>query len=179
MKIDAKYQPEKTASKDTTRPHFCQAFLDAEDPKVPVMVTTDGHALSIVPVELEDGDVTGPVPLAALKAARENEKLRTKANPDKGKLCMTANGVVAIGDGREYPRGDDRFPPWRQVVPGDDDVVTLTIGVNLLLLADACAAIGVRKGEKPPFVKLTFRGPIDPIVIEANGAKAVVMPWPV
>jgi len=114
----------------------------------------------------------------ALAEARRAEKKRPKA--DRGEIRLAVNGKAQLDDGRTWERGDDKFPPWRQVVPGmtenvGTDEIKATFGINPFLLLEACKAIGAN--GKSGCVKVIVRGELDPIVVESNdGAYAVVMP---
>jgi len=174
MKIDARYQVEKTAS-TTPATCICQAYLDTKDPEKPVIVTTDGHAMSVVPVVLDPQDVGGNVPLAALAEARRVDKGRLKTHQDKGTIHIAAlDNSVSIEDGRTWSRGDEQFPQWRNVVEQDAKTV-LSVQIDPYLLLRACEAIGVAKGQS--IVTLKFqKDPLAPIRVECGDAFAIVMP---
>jgi len=173
MKIDARYFIEKTASTNPKRAQLCQAYLDTKDPEKPVIVTTDGHAMSVVPVTLDPQDVGGNVPLAALAEARRLDKGRAKKYPYKGTIQIAALESARIEDGRTWSRGDELFPQWRNVVERNAETV-LSVQIDPYLLLKACEAIGVSKDRSS--VTLRFqKDPHSAFRVECGDAFAIVM----
>lgn len=97
------------------------------------LVAADGFILAVVPVEAEDSDEGGHVPLEAIKAARK---------ATKGRAYLEAgDGLVScpFSEGEEWERPGWPFPDYRQIVPTpDDDYVRVTLDARRLMqLAEA------------------------------------------
>jgi DNA polymerase III sliding clamp (beta) subunit (PCNA family) len=169
MKIEAKYLPELIASDDTTREHLCHAHLDT---KAKLLVSTDGHRLVAVPVDVDANDHDGPVTADALKAARAAIR-RTGLIPE-----IAVNGAQQVGNGGpSFPRptleGCSNFPPYQQVIPSYDERApnVSVITFNAAYLAEMAKAMGAGKSA---IVTLVFEGPLDPIrVIAGSGSEAI------
>jgi DNA polymerase III sliding clamp (beta) subunit (PCNA family) len=179
MRFDPKYKPELCSSPDETRPHLTDVEFSVEDR---CMVATDGHRLIRVPCQPEDGDTSGIITEAALKAAR-------KAAPKRStEAQLGVNGCYAFPGGtiERQPRGE-QFPPWKRVIPANNEVGaegTVTIALNARYLHEIANALGSKHGN----VMLTFKAPskpadaiLDPIVIRTGSeddddAIALLMP---
>lgn len=149
MRLDGDLMVELVLSNDETRPHLNSAWLDVEAGR---LVATNGHALAIVPVELEPGDKAGPVPPGAVRAARKRET-----------ECQ--EGAVVCGD-VTYKRGDAEHPASTaekraQIVPSfrPGDAGTVTFGLNAALLLKLARSIGAHASEGYTFVGLTVKIP--------------------
>ena len=130
----------------------------------------------MVPVELSEGDTSGPVTTDALKAAR---KTFAVFNPDlNGEAEIVCNGGLEVRCGQTFPRPDldsSKYPDIERIVP--DKEGRICVGVKAQYLADVAKAIA---NSKYGGVKLW----IDPeksetvaILLEGeNGAYGVVMP---
>jgi len=103
------------------------------------VVSTNGHIISVVPVELGEGDVAGPIPIAALKGARKLAKREDNITLD----CSDAEKVT-ISDGRTFPRITIQYPNWRQVIPSKDLGVTASICIDANLLAKLAKSLGTK-----------------------------------
>jgi DNA polymerase III sliding clamp (beta) subunit (PCNA family) len=181
MQVPANSKIEKAVSKDQARPVLTDpALVIDESGETPAgyLCATDSYKLVMIPVELEAGDVAGPVPLEAVKAAIKD--------------ChghVHANGSAALPDGRSYPRPNGQFPNALALMPTDDPTTKrFEVGVSAKYLADVAAAMGTET------VRLSFlvtdegiqlrpilvtplhgscaRGSRSPV----EGAKAIVMP---
>lgn len=163
MIIDKKYQIEQAASDDFTRPHLHHMSFDAAKGTI---TATTGQMLAVVPVETEEGDVSGAVTIEALKAAR------------KAKASLGLNGSQHIAGGASFPRPTDiNFPPYEYVIPSFAGVETVSISFDPALLMALAKAIGC--GGKKLGVTLTFNAkePLAPIRIDHDGeAFGVLMP---
>ena len=105
MRLDPAFKIEKACSADKSRPVLTSCYLDAE---ASVLVATDSYQLAVVPVEVEDGDVSGLVPAAALSAWR---KASTRSIP----AGLSANGSVEVRGSEQsasFPRPDGQFPDY-------------------------------------------------------------------
>jgi len=167
MKFDPKYKPELCASKDYTRPHLAHVELDIAHKR---MVATDGHALVVVPVTVEEHDASGPISKDALVAARKAVK------NTNGDAWIKANGALAVY-GATLDRPEARtFPPVDQVIPKDRKA---TISLNAKLLKDIADALGAKDGV----ITIGLDGDDDPIMVWGGSSKgregepfAVLMP---
>lgn len=170
MKINKHSKVELCASSDPTRAVLAHAYLDATDRENPVIVSTNGQMLVRVPVEIEEGDVSGPVTEAALKAARKLGGKRDEAH-------IHANGSLALDDGTILPRpvfGEGvKFPNWNQVIPEEGCRV---ISFNAQFLLDIAKAI---TGNGETVVKIRFQDELSQIRVTTSsnpGALGVLMP---
>lgn len=139
MKLDPCYLVEQAVSKDETR-RIASAHLDVEGKRV---LATDGRILASVPVEVTTFDRSGPVPAAALSAARKGD-------------VSARRRLIGCGDAL-YRRGEDgHFPPVRPVLPkfqrGDEGTVTVALDPRLLLALAQAIGVGTHGG-----VTLTFQ----------------------
>lgn len=137
MRISKSNKVELIASRDECRPHLLHTHLDVEKKR---LCATDGHRLVILPVVVEDGDVSGAVSTEAIKAARKGPEARGGG----GEIVIGANGKLAIAGGPSYPRPsevDCKFPPVDRVVP-DAKNHTVTIGLNAKYLWELAQALG-------------------------------------
>jgi len=166
MKINRKYQIEKTASKDPTRYVLNDPYLDTSEIDKPVLVATDGRMLAVVPVEVLPEDMSGHVPVDAIKELRKDKS---------GKSEINLNGKVEVVNADKitrFTRPEGTFPNWKQVVPQGGEKFTISFNPEMLLRV--AQAVGCEKGKA---ITLKFKGPLDPIKIETgNGAYGVLMP---
>lgn len=171
MKISKAAKIEEVASRDLTRVNLYEPFLDVEHKR---LMACDGHALAVVPVETEEGDVTGKITSAALKAARAKNAL----GPD-GAAYIQANGSLRLPiSGQTFTRPDFvAFPTVEQVIPTLDPDTSLAISFNPDLLLRLCRALGVERDR--PIVMRFNTGTDQPFTVEAGsapGALGVLMP---
>lgn len=165
---------EKMVSKNPLRSSMNHCHLDAEKGN---LVATNGKALVMIPVEIDDGDTSGAVSTAGLKAARRDKK---------GDRSLSVNGNESIKTGpdagKTFPRPEaGTFPNYNAVLP-DKGKAKFSISLSAELLEMVCAAIkgGDRSvsGEEN-FTRLTFhfKDSKSGVLIEAgNGATAAIMP---
>ena len=133
------------AVEDSTRPYLHTPWLFVAQAKI---VASNGAIMAAVPVEVEDGDVDGPVPLAALKAARKfagrmYEEMVIECGPES---CITPDGVA-------YPRDFNvgNFPPqWEKYFPVPDDELPDFV-LNAALLETLAKALTVPERKKREF----------------------------
>lgn len=152
MEFDPKYKPELCACADETRVALQHVELDTEKKR---LLATDGHRLVVVPCGVDIGDTRGPIPEAALVAARKAAK--KAKHPTAQVVC---NGAVkAPVAGQSFDRPNDRaFPPVDEVIPRDRKP---TIALNAKYLKEIADAIGSSDG----IVVLSLGDPEDPIVV--------------
>lgn len=170
---------EKCADPKGGRPNLREPWLDVDKER---LVATNGHVMVVIPVEVDENDVTGHVPMDAVKAARKV----TKHDPE---LYMEAKHANAYG-GR-YPRGDlGKYPDVDQIIEplpkgeGEADIV-----LDAKMLYDLAQALMTCKTTESARVRLYFKrdekGDVDKtsaIRVEpmgpnvAAGAFGVIMP---
>ena len=176
--LDERCRPSKAVSRDVTRPHLQNAWLDTQAKR---LLATNGMMAVSVPVEVAPRDQTGHVPLPALKALQSGLTLVCrKGLVVAGELLFRRRQELG-GSGRANPLADVKvresiFPKRVRGQAG-----TVSVGVNPEFLVELAKAMGARNG-----VVLTFdpEQPTDPIVVTANGGygdeedvtKAVLMP---
>jgi DNA polymerase III sliding clamp (beta) subunit (PCNA family) len=162
MKIDPRLKLEKIAGAKDMRHSLHNPYLDVGNKCV---VATDGHKLVKIPVELSDGDTSGPIPLEVLKDARQRklDNAEIRLNGDATLVDNTTGEPLA-----HYARPVDvEFPDYKRVIPGreglgepGEDAPILSIGLNaryLQELALALTTIGGRgDNKKEPIVRLDF-----------------------
>lgn len=137
--LTEKVQPELVASKDASRPVLTKVHLNTEASRVEV---NDSYMLARFPVELDEDDTSGPIPLDALKASRK------APNRHGGDVHIRANSHVNVtqDDAPPYftvPRGpaDYQFPNIDALIP--DNLATFSIGLNAEKLHKLAKAMGV------------------------------------
>jgi hypothetical protein len=150
-------KPEAIASADKLRRSICEPYLDIETlpatedtvtcdglkvPGVSVrvgrLVSTDGKAMAILPVDIDDHDVSGYVSGAALSAARKQA-----GKLDQAKVGL--NGKAELPDGSTMPRNggaDGTYPNWRLVKDMTKGEPVFRYCVNVELLLRLAKAIG-------------------------------------
>lgn len=163
---------ERAASQGDIRVYMNYVHFDVDGKRI---VASNGHILAVVPVEVEEGDTSGPIPAAAFKAAR-------KAAGSHIDPSMKANGAVILQDGSTLPRpsADDigPFPNWQTIMDRfKPSGISVTFNAELLLdLARAITTKG-RYGrvitlhlaaEEPGKSAMKIEG--------ANGAFGLLMP---
>lgn len=105
---------EKLVSKDPTQRILENPWLDVERG---VVLSSPGQSAVMIPVVVEDGDVSGPVPVELLKEIRKSD-LSLRCTRE---YCIMPSGVA-------HPRAQqfDQFPPVEQLMQvGDSSVSTL------------------------------------------------------
>lgn len=152
-------QPELVASRDLSRPVLTTVHLNAEASEVWV---TDSYMAARFPVELDESDTSGPIPIEALKAMRK---------PPLGKyvsagIKLNGNAEVQQYDSDGKPTGDPyltmpresseyTFPSLNQHFP--DNLSDFEIGFSAEKLARLAKAMGtddvrLRFSVAPPVV---------------------------
>ena len=135
-------------SKGSYRPVLTQAHLDVETSR---LMATNGHILAVVPVDVEPGDVSGPVSIDAIKAARKTDKRCEQYE-------IKCNGSLELSDGQSFPREGEfpQYPDVDSVSRQVDKPADFTINLNAELLYKLAQAIGAdKKGDYR--VRLSFR----------------------
>lgn len=140
MKIHKACKVEAIASDDARRYAICEAHLTVKD-GAGTLVSTNGAAMAIIPVLLDEGDVSGYVSENALKLARKQDKQSDFAT-------VYLNSVAKLSDGSTMPREgtakDATFPKWEQGVPKDESLHVQTIAFDAKLLWELAQAMGTQ-----------------------------------
>jgi hypothetical protein len=156
---------ESAAAKKDVPYYLLDAWLDVEKRRI---VSTDGHICAIVPVELDDGDVSGPISIEVLKQAR-----KTKSSSIK------ANGVLSLDNGATFPRDgmDNKYPDVDRIVPNRTKY-TVEIALDASLLLRLAEAVNDQTLKYSHNLKLHITGPLDAVKVTGNieGAVGVIMP---
>lgn len=140
MKFPTNSKPETCISKDKHRGSLSEPYLDTEG-ATPMLVTIDGHRMTVLPVEADKTE-QGWISPNAIKAAR---KLAGRKN---NKAEIVCKDFLAVSDGTQFPRSTDqsvgfsRFPAWRQIVPDKNRPVGFQVALNAKFLAEIADALG-------------------------------------
>ncbi len=181
MKLSKNVRPEMCVSKDSSRQHLAHTYLHADDG---VLVSTDGHRLLVVPVEVEEHDAPGFVSADAIKAARKAAPKKDKLGKPNDSFHLQCNGACVTPEGTSYPRPakDETPPPYMAVVTSFTSEDSFTVGINAKYLLEAAKAIGSADGH----IRLTIKHDsdglhplrVDPAtpVADGMGAFCIVMP---
>jgi hypothetical protein len=148
-------QIETTAAQDESRPILHSVYFNAEKQQ---LVSANGFSLSIVPVEVEEGDVTAVIPLDAWTTAVKAERKATGKKFDKLTLGIQANKLICPRAGIEvaYSPVDGNYPPYWEItdhclpIPGQMPLMT----INVELLHDLTKALCEKDA---PFLTLYSR----------------------
>lgn len=176
MQINKVLKPELVCTKDQTRPMLAQPWLDMENER---LLACDGFALAVVPVDVDETDFTGPVPVDALKMARKD---RRGEDLTKTIECGPENVQVQNGAGKlVLDREAGRYPDVEQIIPhalktGADVTVVALDAKRLYDLARAiCDTRGTAK-VKLYIGKNTHPLYVEPVTTEENAPFGVLMP---
>lgn len=138
MLMDRNLKPELCAGKDETRAHLTMLHLNVQRRE---LAATDGHRMVVVPVDIEEGDVTGPITVEALEAARKYDKKTPQVR-------VFANGSLQVGwddKGPTFrrPSGKDlKFPPYTKLMGPPKAEHHFVLGISARYLTQAAAALG-------------------------------------
>lgn len=137
MKLPKNCKVESIVSDDKARLVLSQPYLDRENG---VVVSTNGKAMAIVPVECDETDVSGHIPVEMVKLSRK-----------------TAWGKLTVGEmsvGQESVRVKDvsvkrpelgTYPKWEQVIPKaepEGKAKRIRFGINAEMLRSLSQALG-------------------------------------
>lgn len=169
MKIPRNCLIEQCVIRQAGRLAIDHLYLDietADGRRLGRLVATDGKALAVIFVEVDDGDVPGLVSTRALIAARELVGTRATVELHCGVLrLVTADGV-------SYPRPEGDYPKWRELIPSR--AATTEITLDARVLSRLAAAMGTHA------VRLTLGNPRQPLRVmpldeDAPAADGVMM----
>ncbi len=144
------------------RPPLENVWMDVEKSR---LIATNGKIMAIVPCIPEEGDVSGYVSPASIKEYRKAAR--------KSYVTLQANGALKI-DGTTFERptveNKGTFPNVDQVIPKDEEGVTMTIGIDAALLYTLSQALGFDQ------VTLKIRGPQDVVMVSTSKGQGLIMP---
>ena len=120
MKLPAQ-KIETAAPKNDVRYHLNGAYLNVETSE---LVVTNGHILVKHTVEVDDGDISGIIPLEAFAYARKTKSERITTSIDDLVATAHVNGAT-------FPLIDGTYPDYNTVMPEAGEV---TICLDLTLL---------------------------------------------
>ena len=140
MKFDRHKDPCAVAAKDASR-YAIQGVAVVQRDGGAYLCATDGHALSLVRAQLDDGDTPdGVYPVAAFAAARKAARKR----PDATVQLNGSARVEADGATTEFAKVPGTFPQLDGVVPTGTPMRVLRLNAELLAkLQKALGADGV------------------------------------
>jgi len=171
MKLHSNIKIESIVSKDKTRAAICHPWIDAENGK---LIATNGSAMAVIPVELDESDESGHVPCEAFKQARKGVK---------GEVSMLCNGNVTLPSGAILPRDKSETPPkWQAVMPEKPDSV-VAISLNAAMLAKLAEAMGtegvtlaIESPDRPILVTPAYAGRMGEVRPTCREAVGILMP---
>ena len=178
MKLHKSCKVEQVTSDDATRYAITESYLSIKD-GAGTLVSTNGTAMAILPVMLDDGDVQGYVSGAAIKAARKCDK--------RSDVCTVyLNGCAKLTDGSTMPRDgeakDAQYPNWSQVVPSGEEH-TMEIAFDAKMLWELAQAMGtqgvklrIKSSEVAFLVSPMPAGSFGAIKPACDSAKGILMP---
>lgn len=131
MKMPKESKIEKIVSTDPTKRVLENPWLDIDEQGHGTLLASSGQNALVIPVELDDQDSPGPVPIGAIKDARK-----------QGGEILCGESWCGVSGGAAHPRGQfTQFPPIRQLlVPSGPDV--LEISLNAKALYELAQAMG-------------------------------------
>lgn len=150
MKLPYSCKIDECCSKDETRGRIMHPYIDTNES--PVIVATDGRRIAVLPVQLEDGDCGGVVPVGAMRVARQIARDELEAttpremeygeeppSPDTIELVL-GGSTIGVG-GFKIDRHPVDFPKWREAVAATKPP-RFRISLNADLLAGLQHALG-------------------------------------
>ncbi|HEX4478074.1 MAG TPA: DNA polymerase III subunit beta [Polyangiaceae bacterium] len=150
-------------STDDTRLHLNSALFEWEGNRIR-MVTTDGHRLSKMEIDLP-GKPAAATMLIPLKGIQELRRLADEARGEaKGEGTEAANELTLLQSGPNaffrlpglqfsVKLVDAQFPPYQQVIPRSTDRIVVA---PRLALADALRAVSIAASDRTGGVKLSL-----------------------
>jgi hypothetical protein len=133
VRISKDYKPEACASRDAKRVNLYDPYLDVEASR---LVSTDGHVMAVLPVEVDKGERSRYLGRNLLKVARQLGEKMVPAEID--------DQEIPVFDVRWPSEQGRKFPEWREVVPRfkRGTAGTTTIQLNARLLKAVADAMG-------------------------------------
>lgn len=162
------------ASVDCTRPHLSGVLVESGSSTR--LVATDGHRLAVAECQgqLTHGGLIRREDLErAIKAAGAKEVLAIEPNGGSHMTLGVATGEGgALRAGVKVSLADERFPPWRQALPGADKIGPTgagSLGINADYIGDV-GAVAKACGKRNGAIKLCIQaGELEPVRWECSG----------
>lgn len=104
----------KCASTDQTRYVLNGAYFDVENER---LVVTDGRWMVLLPVVVEEGDVSGIAPTESVVEAMRLAKKTKGTGPDGALAGIKLNGCVELRNGAKFDKVEGVYPNYSQVIP--------------------------------------------------------------
>ena len=174
MKIPAE-KIETAAPKNDARYYLHGAYLNVETSE---LIVTDGRILVKHSIEVDDGDISGIIPLEAFAYARKMkaERITTARAP----TADTHYGAEVLGAPTAYVNGatfrliNGAYPDYNTVMPESGEV---TICLDLTLLDKIRKALFERTGPTSRcVVSLQITDKHSSVRVESDDNVAVIMP---
>lgn len=167
MKIERRYRIFEVAGGvlGSLRPALAHIAIQRHPKYGPVAIASNGDALAVVPVALDNDEEPSLIPATLLKRAFSLPK-------KKGSVVVTItwkDGHVTFSHDNEthdYASVEFTFPDYNRVIPArcSDWHHATMIAFNPLLMSKVCSAIGT-----PDMAKITRgRDALSPLLIEGN-----------
>jgi hypothetical protein len=171
MKLHPNIKIESIVSKDKHRSAILNPWIDAENGR---LVATNGSAMAVIPVELDESDESGHVPCEAFKQARKGAK---------GEVVILCNGNVTLPNGAILPRDKSETPPnWQAIIPEKTDSA-MQISLNAEMLSKLAEAMGtagvtlvIESPERPIIVTPAYAGRMGEVKPVCREAMGILMP---
>ena len=110
-------------------------YLDTDASAV---IATNGHILAYCPVELDEGDTSGPITAESIKAAIKQSPMTCRVDKMAN---IKANGSLILDNGASYPRETvGQYVDYKRVIP-DKSQAEYVISLDAKLLKDLADAI--------------------------------------
>ena len=188
MRLPKRSKIEKCAGKDETRLTLTRLhlrILGEGKEREGVLEACDSYKLVQIPVELDEGDTEGTIPVEAVTQGRK----AAGRNPQMPVILADEEKVHVAGNGAditfERPRDGQDYPKTQQLFPDDEQLGDFEIAVNAKYLYEMAQAYG------DDVVQLRFTkggangdiSPLRPIIVTPNapkpefdGARGLLMP---
>lgn len=129
------HRPELAVASEDSRPALACAHLDVD---AGLLYASDSFLMVALPVEVDEIDESGPVPIDAL----------VKARGRRGEL-LCSNGSVRVPGYATFDRPAVHGPNFAQLMATNipPDAETTTVVFNVDILHRACQALGARNVE--------------------------------
>ena len=189
MRLSNEYRSRKTpnvgkmASKDQSRPILTHLHLDVDRKMIEA---TDSYGLVSIPVEVEEGDVSGMVPIEAWTAFF---KAHSKRVPSPSLQCGEDCVLEIDGSTSRWKRPEGTFPSVAQLMPDEANRSGFRVRLSVPLLANIAAGLGTDEvtlgfvRSKPELDESAegvgyFPSNLRPIIVSngEHGEQAILMP---
>lgn len=188
FKTDASVMPELVTGKDKSRPVFQIVHLDIEHSEVRA---TDSYMAARFPVQLDEGDTDGPIPVEALKSSRKSpfsflKKTSIRANSHVEVVAGTGEDASAPYVTLPRETSAYQYPDLDRLWPGEGDLNAFRVAIDatkLIALAKAIGAAGKNQGVVLQFFNSPNGDPsalrsilVTPLGGDDDSPSAILMP---